>query len=140
MDFKAMRLKTDRFSLVPGPDDFAEPFSSTELVQVARYPATRVARCFESVGAQRISGRGDDWFTYAWRWANGDSAVRIGFSSMEGEYGSLIWGGSPLGLDCTAADLLRLWQSVREMFPAVWLHDDKARMYKPDSFDRALTG
>ena len=134
-----MRLKTDRFSLVPGPDDFVEPFFSTQLTHVARYPATRVARAFESFGAQRISGAGDDWFSYSWRWSQGDRGIQIGFASMEGEYGSLLWGGSPLVLDCAAGDLLHLWKGLRETMPAVWLHDESERMYKPDSFVSAVS-
>jgi hypothetical protein len=33
------------------------------------------------------------------------------------------WGGSPLRVHCTRAELVRLWRRIAERHPAVWLHD-----------------
>jgi len=124
------------FSLIPGPPEIPDSFSSTQVSFITEYPFDEVAAAFDALFTPLPVKNASDPESRTWEWREGERFAVIGFSTMDSveEPGLEIWGGSRLELSCTLEDLLRLWTAVRERFSAVWLHDGACRMYRPETF------
>lgn len=51
---------------------------------------------------------------------------------------NVYWGGSLLRTHCFLADILFVWNSIRRICPAVWMHNTDCRLYSPASFTREI--
>jgi hypothetical protein len=72
------------------------------------------------------------WWDWLAGWQHDQETIDVGMSLFETEPES--WGGSPLKGQCSVHRLLSLWESIREKFPAVWLHNNECEIYTPESF------
>src|SRR4051794_19092917 len=63
------------------------------------------------------------WWYWLATWQHGEETIHVGMSLFETELAS--WGGSSLEGRCSVQRLLSLWESIRQKFPAVWLHNNE---------------
>ena len=121
-------------------------FDATRIDQeIAEYRAIDVIQTFSALNDVTLisqgGAEGDSWWGWRWRWERGNHLIEWDFSALNPDEpsDSVYWGGSNLTTLCTFANLVRLWNTVRAHYPAVWLHDgEDTRMYTPHSFLEAF--
>jgi len=117
----------ERLALIPGPKRLEALINSEAIGDIVHYSAVEVARFFQSlpdmtaihqsplVNGRALSG-------CSWRWARDERWIVVGMCLLDGVDG-IVWGGSPLVCCCQAADVVALWRSTQQQFPATWIHD-----------------
>jgi hypothetical protein len=124
------------WSLIPGP--LANPpKSSSALDDIVLYPPHVVANALIAVPGMRVKHAAEpSWGDLVLRWSEGDRWIEIGFTAFDGDPPA--WGGSGLNGECDLADILEVWEAIRSMIPACWMHDMNCDIHSPESFANAV--
>lgn len=132
MNISAFKLA--EWSFIPGPE-WDPPETSLNLQDLIEYPPGDIAEAFLAYPGMKSQNLGTpSWWEWSARWQREDETIEVGMSLFENEPES--WGGSPLKGRCSVERLLSLWESIREKFPAVWLHNNECEIHTPESFKR----
>lgn len=122
----------DDWFFIPGPTEHP-PDSSLDLKELVEYSPGEIAETILSFLGMILQNPGrPSWWDWLARWHLEGESIDVGMSLFETEPES--WGGSPLLGRCSANHLLFLWESIREKFPAVWLHNNECEIHTPNSF------
>jgi hypothetical protein len=127
---RRLRLTMD---LIPGPPHGDKTLYSSAIQVIARYPAEEVAAAVSMLPNIHVELDGTlDQRAWRWRWTEGNRAMTIGFSTLDGITSgqTATWGGCSLDMDCFVGDLLTLCQNLRKTHPDIWLHYD-GRVFTP---------
>ncbi len=129
-------LRLQGWSLIPGPHQIAHPPSnSIDLHDIASYDPGEIADCLLGYpGCRLLHPAEPTWWEWRAEWRVADRFIDLAMTLFD-ERGSS-WGGSPIDVHCDAEDLMALWASLRERFPAVWLHNEDCEIHTPHSFRR----
>lgn len=122
------------WSFIPGPPDFLEPFYSTELTDdIAEYaPAFVADAALRLPGVELAHAASPSWWEWKAQWTNGNLHITLEMTLFEVD--PPLFGGFALEADCTACELLQIWNALRQHLPRLWLHSPDCRIYKPNSF------
>lgn len=130
-------FKLAEWSFIPGPK-WDPPDSSLNLHDLIEYPPRDIAVAILAFPGMTVQHPGEPtWWDWLARWHHGEETIDVGMSLFETEPPS--WGGSPLQGRCSVQRLLSLWESIREKFPAVWLHNNDCEIHTPESFRRLFS-
>lgn len=123
------------WGLVPGPVDFNEPFYSTQLHDdIAHYDPAYVAEITLRIPQVQLTHAATPgWWEWRARWTDkGGAHIMLGMTLFDVDPAP--FGGFNLDADCSACELLHVWNALRANLPRLWLHSPDCRIYRPESF------
>ena len=125
-------------SLVPGPRRILDPpGNSLNLRDVAIYDPQKIAdSLIDYPGCRLLHPAFPTWWEWRVEWRSGDRFIRLGMSLLDTEPPTC--GVSEVEAVCDLEDVIGLWLSLRERFPAVWLHSPACEIQTPESFRRSF--
>jgi hypothetical protein len=119
---------------IPGPTS-DPPGSSLDLRDLIEYPPQVVADAVLAFPGMTVPNpRSPDWWQWWAEWRFGEKHIGVGMTLFDTD--PVTWGGSPLQGVCEVSDVLRLWQTIRDRCPGVWMHNSNCEIHTPESFQR----
>ena len=134
-----IRLTDNDWAFVPGPSEIPDaPQSSVNLQDVANYQPGAIAQAFLGCpGFSPMHAADPSWWEWRAGWERDRRFLLVDMTLFETD--PVAWGGSGISGYCELDDLLALWRSLREKFPAIWLHNGNCEVHTPESFARLMS-
>jgi hypothetical protein len=124
-----------RWSLIPGPRELAQPVNSQDVQDIELHPAAAIADSFLSFPGMRLVNSPDpSWWQWRARWESGPDFIEVGMTLFDDE--TLSWGGSPISADCTRESIEALWSHMQSRHSGVWLHEPECTVHTHESFGK----
>lgn len=127
------RFVSDEYLIIVGPEVLAEPVDSQNVRELANYPVEAVLSTLLGLpGVRHVRGdltRRLEWLA---AWESGDRLIM--FEQVETLDDEDHFCGLRLCCDCLVADVLTVWDGLRQEHPGLWLFDTRGWLQTPMSF------